>query len=176
MAKPFFTTEDIKEFLSKNNLNWTGFIYNDETMTKTYASDEDFEYSEYSTIVMEVANEHTRNSFVDMFITNFSFLTYTDDSKFMENGSFQSVDKDLSSKWQNYLLQKYHSDYAEILFAWCIHNINEINTETADRIRLFTSEETKKANSEIAKFNEIAKKAMHCLNAETLQKFDNTNI
>ena len=158
MAKSFFTIQDIKEFLLNNNINWTGFIYNDDNMSKTEASIEDFDYSEYSPMVMEIQNDHVRNSFVDMFITNFSFLTYTDDSKFMENGSFQSIDKDLSTKWQNFLLKKYHSDYAEILFAWCIHNINEINTETADRIQLFTSEETKKANAEITKFNETAKK------------------
>ncbi len=176
MAKSFFTTKDIKEFLSKNNLNWTGYIYNDDGYSKTYATEDDFDYSEHSSLVLEILNNNVRNSLVDMVISNFSFLIYTDASMFMRNGSFPTVDKDLSTKWQKFLLNKYHSQYAEMLFAWSIKNMSDIQTETEERIQEYSKSERAKAQLNIEKFNTSAKLAMTFLPSESLQNLDNENL
>ena len=173
MTNTIFTIEDIKEFLLKNNLKWTGFIYNDVEFSKTLATIEDFKYSEHSTVVMEIENELAHNSFVDMFITNFSFLTYTADHQFMENGIFQSVDKVLTKKWQQFLLNRHKEKYAKLLFDWCIDNMTAIETETKEKIHNFSIKEKEKANSASKQYNDSAKLAMSYLPEEYLQSLDN---
>ena len=126
MAKNIFTIEDVNEFLSQNNISWTGFIYNDETFHKKLATNKDFEHS---SLALEIENVHARNSITDFLINHFNFVIYTDSSKFMENGSFPCVDKNLSKNWQKFLLNEYQSTYAELLLAWSTNNLLIIKSQ-----------------------------------------------
>lgn len=170
-----FTIEDIKDFLKEQgSLEWTGYIYKDNGYDRKLATIEDFVYPQKSTVALEIINRNARNTFVDMFITNFNFLTYTDISQFVDNGSFPSVDKSWSKKWHQFLLNRYKEKYAKLLFDWSIDNITGIQCGTQKNIEDYTRKEKANADRKIAIFNEIAKNAMNHLSSEDIQAIEGT--
>ena len=168
-----FNLNDIKEFLLEQcYLEWNGEVVDHSTGITRKATKNDFDYSRINSSTSLQFNFKGTDFVQDATITNFHFITYSYDSDVLGSGETQRVDKNLSQKWQKFLLKKYNEEYAKMLFDWCIENMAQIQDETSKRISDFTKEEKAKANKKINKYNEIALMAMANLSEKDLNEIN----
>ena len=140
MYTNIFTLKDLKQFLSTQGFNWTGKIGVEKISEPIKATNQDLENSSFQTLV--ITDDNQNEFYLDVNLTNFIFITF-DNIAFTNNS-----DQDLSSEWQNFLLNKYQEEYARILLLWS-QNCKEF-VLSGDR-------------HEIARFNAIASKAQRFL-------------
>lgn len=168
-----FNANDIKEFLLEQGyLEWNGEVVDRSTGNTRKATKNDFDYSGINSSTSLAFTYRGNLEIKDLTITNFHFITYSYDSDVLGSGETQRVDKNLSQKWQKFLLKKYNEEYAKMLFDWCIENMAQIQEETNKRISEFSKEEKAKANKKINKYNEIALMAMANLSSKDLNELN----
>ena len=158
MTKHIFTIKDIKEFLIKNDLYWTGKILDrhDET-TQCDLTVGDFGL--WQTFIMQ-GNNCVYN--LEILISNCAFYIFDKD---VEN---------LSNEWSQILLSKYGKEYAKISFDWSIKRMAEIKKQCSDEINQFTKTTTDKAQNQINYYNAFAKTAMKYLSSEDIDEIAET--
>ena len=168
-----FTLNDIRKFLLEENYpEWTMKVIDRQTDEERMATIEDFNYfglNSSTTLVfpMKFGGTFTKK----MQISDFKFLTYDEQSNIMGSGSSVYIDYDYSKRWIDFLLFQHGNEYAKSVFNWSTDKISLIQKITADKIKQFTEQETKKSRKSIDKYNTIAEKAMKYLSDEDMLDF-----
>lgn len=110
MNTNIFTLKDLKKFLTSQGFDWTGYIWSTKLNKLIKANAQELEHSPFQTLQIKSNNEEY---FLDLNLSNFVLLTF--DNLACCAGV---VDKNLSSAWQDYLLNTYKTEYAEMLLEW----------------------------------------------------------
>ena len=112
MSSSILTIQDIKDFLSSQQISWTGLFYNSKYMHYEEAKDNNFfdGVETNKTIKLEKRKK-----------INICFTLYY----------FKIEDNDLTEEWQQFLLNRHGKAYSKYLYIWaslmCKH-IDERNS------------------------------------------------
>ena len=145
-----FTLNDIRKFLFEENYpEWTMQVVDKKTDEERIATMEDFNYSGINSSTTLVFTTKFGGTFTKkMQISDFKFLTYDEQSNIMGSGSSIFIDSDYSKRWIDFLLFEHKNEYAKTVFNWSTNKISLIQKITADKIKQFTEQETKKSKKD----------------------------
>ncbi len=142
----FYTSENVKKFLETNEIRWNYWIVDRQTNEEIkLEKNQEFNFN-FASLVIDYAN---RAYFIKVDINNLQFVVYTEQSNILESGSTWHVDKDLSRKWQEFLMQIYGEDYAQEIFDWATENKSRIENKTKENIARFTYRQKLEAQPEL---------------------------
>ena len=149
-----FNLSDVQEFIAQQELGlWTKNIYDYKTKKTRSANIKDFKQEDPS-ITLEMLDLYDDRTLKDFSISNFEFslLKYNAQKK-------PVVDKNLTTKWHDFMLNAYGDEYAELLTAWSNQKIQTIDETLKNKSK--TIPETTKAKFEKLRsfYEKILKKA-----------------
>ncbi len=161
-----YTLEDIRNFLmQKGYPEWNYEVYDRYLGNKRKAKIEDFfdEFGFFKHTNMAFTNKRGDECCLEVFITDFKFVTYKDDSNVMSSGSTTYIDKEYTKDWIGFMLYAHREDYANALLKYAEKNKKRIKEEAEEKIekfRLKTQAETKGPYTYYKDLEETAKSVL----------------
>jgi len=131
-----YSLQDIRDFLKqKYALDWRYEVWDRKTSEKRNAIIEDFDYSgRYSTTQLCFYDKHGNDYTLEVYVSDFKFITYKDESNVMGSGSTTYVDKDFTKDWIGFLFYTHEEEYAKALLRYALNNKKRVKKEAEDKI------------------------------------------
>lgn len=160
--KTIFTLEDIRDFLRRTfALDWQYDVWDKKTGKQRKVTLRDFDYSGiYSTTELAIFDKCGNAYTLEVYLSDFKFITYKDVPNVMGSGSTTYVHKDLSYQWVDYLLHKYYEEYAKRLFKNSARNKNRIQKEMVEKINKYTQQVKNENRVELEHYKALEEKAL----------------
>lgn len=159
--KTAFTLKDIHDFLLERGYpEWNYEVYDRKTGEKRKATLEDFDYSgRYSTTDLAFTDKHGNDCNLEIYVTDFAFLTYRDEPNIMGSGSTTYDHKDFSNDWINFLLYTHEEEYAKKLLKYAEQNKQRIKKEAEDKIEKFRWKTQQEVKGPYMRYKDLESKA-----------------
>ena len=160
-----YTLEDIRDFLKqKYAIDWQCEVWDRRTGQKRSATLEDFDYSgRYSSTELAYCDKRGNDYNLEVYATDFEFITYKDESNIMGSGSTTSVDKNFTKDWIGYLFYTHEEEYAKVLLAHALKNKQRIKQEAEEKIEKFRWKTQQEAKGPYTYYRDLELKAKSIL-------------
>ena len=157
-----FTLKNIHDFLlEKGYPKWNYEVYDKKTGGKRKAIIEDFDYSGiYGTTELAFVNKYGDDCNLEVYIADFAFLTYRDESNIMGSGSTTYIDKDFTNAWIDFMLNVYGEEYAKTLFKNSARNKKRIKDNIVEKVKEYTKQLKNENQSELEYYIKMEEKAL----------------
>ena len=157
-----FTLEDICDFLKRKfALNWNYEVWDKKSGEKRQVTIEDFDYSGmYSTTDLAIFDKSENSYALDVYLSDFKFITYKDEPNVMGSGSTTYVNKDLSYSWIDYLLHTHGEEYAKRLFKNSARKKKKIKEQMVEKINNYTQQVKNEYSVELEYCKALEEKAL----------------
>lgn len=132
-----YTLEDIRDYLKQQfAIDWQCEVWDRRTGQKRSATLEDFDYSgRYSSTELAYCDKRGNDYNLEVYVTDFEFITYKDESNIMGSGSTTSFTNHCD--WVGYLFETHEEEYAKSLLAHALKNKQRIKQEAEEKIEKF---------------------------------------
>lgn len=167
--KTIYTLENIHDFLlQKGYPEWTYEVYDRHLGNKRKARIEDFfdEFGFFEHAYMAFINKRGDECCLEVYITDFKFATYKDESNIMGSGSTTYVDKEYTKDWINFLIYSHGEEYAKSLLKHAENNKQRIKEEAEEKIEKFRLKTQAEAKGPYTYYRDLEQKAKSALSLE----------
>jgi len=164
-VKTIFTLEDIQDLLMrKYALDWQYDVWDRQTGEKRSAALEDFDYSgRYNTTELAFYDKYGIDRNLEVYVSDFEFITYRDESNVMGSGSTTYVDKDFTKEWINLLLYAHGEKYAKRLLEYAENNQQRIKEEAGQKVEKYRLKVQAQAKGPYTYYRDLEQKAKSVL-------------
>ncbi len=137
--KTAFTLKDIHDFLLERGYpEWNYEVYDKKTGEIRQATIEDFDYKYiYGTTELAFTDKHGNDYNLEVYVADFAFLTYRDESNVMGSGSTTYIDKDFTNSWIDFLLNVHGEEYASKLLDYSQRKRKKIEDELYQKVEAY---------------------------------------
>ena len=131
-----FTLEDICDFLKcRFGWDWNYEVWDKKSGEKRKATLEDFDYSgRFSTTELVILDKSENAYALDVYLSDFKFITYKDEPNVMGSGSTTYVHKDFTNLWIDYMLKVHGKEYASKLLSYSQKQRKNIEDELYEKV------------------------------------------
>lgn len=173
-----FTLEDIRDFLKQQyGIDWGFEVWDRKTGKKRRATIEDFDYSgRYSTTELAFYyDKHGIDCNLEVYVTDFDFITYREESNIMGSGSTTYVDKNFIKDWIGFLSYTHEEKYAKTLLAHALYNKQRIKQEAEEKIEKFRLKTQQEAKGPYMYYRGLEQKAKSILTVGEILEVEQPN-
>ena len=110
-----YNLRDIHDFLlQKGYPEWNYEIYDKHSRNKKLAKTEDFtdKFGFFENVLLTFVNKHNFTIYLEVYITDFKFITFKSESNIMGSGLTTYTDNDFTHDWIDFLLSAHKEEYA----------------------------------------------------------------
>ena len=158
------TLKDVHDFLLERGYpEWNYEVYDKKTGERRRASILDFNYSGvYSTTELAFTDRHGNDYNLEVFVSNFKFITYRDEPNVMGSGSTTYVHRDFSNLWIDYMLKVHGKEYASKLLSYAQKQRKDIEDELYQKVEAY-KKKIYGERKDLEEYHELSLKAYNFL-------------
>ena len=160
-----FKLKEIHDFLLERGFpEWNYEVYDRRTGEKRKSTIEDFDYTgRYSTTELAFVDKRGNDCNLTVYVSDFKFITYRDESNQMGSGSTTYVHKDFSKNWIDYMLQVHGIEYASKLLNYSQKQRKDIEEALYKKVDAYKNKVYNERKEEVEHYYELSLKAYNYL-------------